>query len=165
MELPIQLKLFKKLELYQELKFQDIKCEKASQRLSKVWKTEKLILSWTAQGHHLIAHPINHDYVRGGLLKDKEKDNYEFGLSGTFTNLIGRGFAVPVENDSSSIIFTPTGLLMGEVINDVENGKLGGMKYGFFYYLTWVAAITGALIIIFNFFEKIIKIFNNICLH
>jgi len=159
MELPIQLKLFKKLELYQELKFQDEKASKASERLRKVWKTEKLILSWTARGHHLIMHPIDHGYVRSGtgLLKNKDENNYDFGLSGTFTNLIGRGFAKPVERNDTQILFTPTGLLMGEVIDDVEGSNIWKKyRYPIFYYLTWATASAGALLVISKFLEDII---------
>lgn len=165
MELPIQIKFFKKLELYQELKFQDRKSNKASDRLKKMWKTEKLILGWTARGHHLIAHPIDHDYVRNGgdLLKNKNKDNYDWGLSGTFGNLIKRGFAVEfTAGDTSNIIFTPEGLLMGEVIDDVENKKLGGWKYNFFYYLTWITALMGAFFIIINFFILLSSLFDRV---
>jgi hypothetical protein len=163
MELPIQLKFFKKLELYQELKFQDRK-SKASERFKKVWKTEKLILGWTARGHHLIAHPIDHDYVRNGdsLLKNKDGSDYDFGLFGTFTNLIGRGFAISVNGNETQILFTPVGLLMGEVINDVESNIAGSLKYELFFYLTWLTAIAGTAIILINLFEKIVMILNNL---
>lgn len=160
MELPIQLKFFRKLELYQELKFQDRK-SKASERFKKVWKTEKLILGWTARGHHLIACPINHDYVRNGdgLLRNKNSNDYDLGLSGAFTNLIGRGFAVPVKDNETQILFTPVGLLMGEVMNDVESGMIGVLKYELFFYLTWLTAVAGAAIIIINLVEKIVAFF------
>jgi hypothetical protein len=161
MGLPIQLKFFKKLELYQELKFQDEKALGASNRadLNKIWKTEKLILSWTARGHHLIMCPIDHGYVRNGtgLLKNKNSADYDIGLSGTFTNLIGRGFAESVEGNNTQIIFTPTGLLMGEVINDVEGINVWKKyRYPIFYYLTWATASAGALLVIFKFLEEVI---------
>lgn len=163
MELPIQLKLFKKLELYQELKFQDRKSNKASDRLRKVWKTEKLILSWTAYGHHLISHSIDYAYVRGGLLKNKDRTTFDWGLSSTFGNLVMRGYVLPVDNTlPPRFLFTPSGLLMGEVINDVESSGLGGIKYDFLYYLTWTTALMGALFIIINFFILLSEILDKV---
>ena len=159
MELPIQLKFFKKLELYQELNFQDEKAGKASERLRKIWNTEKLILSWTARGHHLIMHPIDHGYVRSNtsLLKNKNENDYDFGLSGTFTNLIGRGFVKAVEGNNTQIIFTPSGLLMGEVIDDVEGDKTWPKwKYWIFFKFVWTVALAGALLVVFKFVEEIL---------
>jgi hypothetical protein len=155
MELPIQLKFFKKLELYQEFKYQNKKSTKASKNLQKVWKTEKLILKWTVWHHHLLAHPVNYEYFKKELIpKDKESD---YSLSGAFTNFIRKKYAE--ENESKSgILFTKEGLLMGEVTDDMESKNVWKrLKYGIFFWFVWATAIAGGLTVIVNFFKLLLS--------
>lgn len=78
MELPIQLKFFKKIELYQEFKFQDEKAEEASEGiLRKLWKTEKRVLRWTARHHHCLGSSIDHDYIRNNILGENNREKYD----------------------------------------------------------------------------------------
>lgn len=160
MELPIQLKFFKKLELYQELIFQNKKAGEAGGDRRKVWKTEKEILKWTTWNHHYLRSPINHDYIRINILKNKSADKYDKALTNTTQNLIKRGFAIAPEilKDVTDIEFTQLGLLMGEVVNDTEGEKKWPkIKYDLFYKLVWLTAISGALIVIINFFVLLYK--------
>jgi len=170
-EIPIQLKFFKKLELYQELKFQNEKLEK-SKRL-KDWKIEKEILKWTTWNHHHLASAITHQYIlenifkkeRTGLLKRMEKEkpelvteesiNYVFqkgigSLTPVVGNLVQRRFAEYEQEGQPQIIFTPLGLLMGEVIYDCEKSKKwwSRNKYPVFIFLTRVAIVLGFVIAI-----------------
>lgn len=148
MELPIQLKFFKKLELYQEFNFQDEKSRKASKQLQKVWKTEKLILKWTVWNHHLLGCPVDYEYFKNGLI-DKDKEP-EYSLSSAFTNFIRKEYAEENQN-KTGILFTKEGLLMGEVIDDVESKSYWRRwKYKIFFCLVWITALAGALIVIIN---------------
>lgn len=157
MELPIQLKFFKKLELYQEIKFQDRK-NKTQPALLNVWNTEKEILSWTVLNHHNLGNTITDDFVRKNILKmqshvniDEVAKKYDIHLTDTFENLIKRGYAERSTQDVSNLIFTKEGLLIGEVIYDIKGDNIWNRhKYPFFYFLTWVTTISGALIVIVN---------------
>lgn len=179
-DVPIQLKFFRKLELYQELKAEDKK-EKGSVRL-KPWKREKKILKWTAKHHYYLDSAINPDYAYGNIFKeefDKIKrdvyknmpeptdemvmhhltlDKWVGDLSLVFGNLVQRGFMERRENGSRRpFIFTPLGLLMGQVINEVEGSLLGKIRYRFFIILTWATIFSASIITIYSAF-KILRI-------
>lgn len=175
--MPIQLKFFKKLELYQELKFQNKKAKKADKDHWKIWNTEKEILRWTPWNHHFLNSVIGHDYVRRKILKQNEagaseiETKYDYELTRTFGNLVKRGYAE--KEKDTNIYFTREGLLMGEVINDyhsiesykdVKNlSKLWKKtKYPFFIFFTWTTIFIGALTIIVKFLEPILIYLYNL---
>lgn len=155
MELPIQLKFFKKLELYQEFIYQNKKSTKASEHLQKVWKTEKFILKWTVWHHHLLAHPVDYEYFKNGLIpKGKES---EFSLLGAFTNFIRKEYAEENIN-KTGILFTKEGLLMGEVVDDMESRNIWRRwRYGIFFWFVWATAIAGASLVIIRLAEIVYK--------
>lgn len=173
MELPIQLKFFRKLELYQELKDENNKAIKAKRTLREIWRMEKTVLKFADQRHH----------HRGSILENKdiqyllEEANFsnksiEGELCHIAKNLISRGFAEFATEDkdiNKGFYITKEGFLMGKVINEVEEGKRRTkFFYEFFYYLVWTSAISGAILIILKLlqllyppFESFLK--NNLC--
>lgn len=180
-DIPIQLKFFRKLELYQELKAEDKK-EKWSNRL-RPWKIEKRILKWTAKHHYHLDSAINPDYAYRNIFKEefdkiKEdvyknmpeptdemvthhliRDEWVGNLSPVFGNLVQRDFMEKREDGTNRpFIFTPLGLLMGQVINEVEGSLWGKIRYPFFIILTW-ATILSASIVTINTALKILKQF------
>jgi hypothetical protein len=158
MEMPIQLKFFKKLELYQELKFQDKKAATKPEAY-KVWKTEKEILKWTVYNHHYLNAGITHDFIRKNILVAAEEKlfeiekEYDVRLAQTFSNLSKRGYIKLSDQRGDEMFLLKEGLLMGEVVYDVESGR--GWKYFLFYWLTWATVWAGALSVIINFLKLI----------
>lgn len=148
-DLPIKLDFFKKLELYQEMAFQD---KKASTTDRKDWYKIKKFLAWTSIGHHHLDSPINSEYVYRYVYEDQFRakkteildidGNDELSLSAasvealnrlvlshiskdigdlqtTFGTMRQMGYAV--EGSSfMQIKFTPLGLLMGRVIYEYQ---------------------------------------------
>jgi len=148
MELPIQLKFFKKIDLYQEYKYEGRKVRVSGTRLQD-WKIEKTILKWTANNHHHLGSPLTND----GVAKDILKNKYSYEHLHAIESLIHRKYA---ERKEEGIIITKEGLLMGEVVNEVEGDKVylkykNQLKYEIFFWLVWFTAIAGALIVTINF--------------
>lgn len=163
MDLPVQIKFFRKLELYQELKFENKKANEVdTPELKKIWDTEKIILKWTVWNHHKLASPLNHGKVRKDILKEdaNNKEKYDTNLTNTFTNLLQRGYAYePKEKEEpTDIKISSTGLLMGQVIDEVESGNIfKKYKYPLFYYLVWSTIVCGAFLIILNFLHRVFE--------
>jgi hypothetical protein len=153
MELPIQLKFFKKLELYQELKSQN---KKAFNR-DEAWLIEKEILKWTRWNHHHLNTPLTNEYIFSPLnkvLPQNLRNNLDL-IHVAMRNLVARKYAT---GSHASITITAEGLLMGEVIDDVEGTGTKNYlenKYFLFYYFIWTIAILGGLTIIINFIHSL----------
>ncbi|MEK7618098.1 MAG: hypothetical protein AAB410_03040 [Patescibacteria group bacterium] len=157
MALPIQLKFFKKIELYQEYKSEEYK---AATTDKKVWITEKEILRWTTDNHHHLGSEITKDHVRRVIFHEgterftESKYKFDIRLNKPFENLVQRGYAT--KNNEDALIITREGLLMGEVINDVEKNLFSKyIKYNSLYWLVWITAIAGALTIVINFIKAV----------
>jgi hypothetical protein len=146
MELPIQLKFFKKIELYQEYKFEE---RKASGTRLTAWNIEKQILKWTTNNHHHLGSPLVKEDIKRRMLEDKEPTE----LNQALQNLILRGYADG--SPEGGVRITRAGLLMGEVINELEGRVLLRYKYIALFWLVWITAIAGALIVIINLFKLI----------
>jgi len=141
MDSPIQLTFFKKLELYQELKSNN-----ASLGHDKAWEGEKEILRWTALGHRHLGTPIHEQFVKDNILTNSGKyNNSPDDARRPMENLISRGYAM---GRTDEFFFQKEGLLMGQVIDEVKRGR--GWKYGMTYWLAWVTAISGILLVISN---------------
>jgi hypothetical protein len=157
MDLPIQLKFFKKLDLYQELRSQN---EKALGR-DRAWPMEKMILKWTVWNHHHLSTPLRPDvaFTHPEIVDRTDQDNFPLLLE-AMRNLVEREYATYASNLAldRGIKFTRAGLLMGEVIDDVEGsgeGTWSAWRYIFFIILVWAVAIAGALLVIVNFFDAL----------
>jgi hypothetical protein len=157
MELPIQLHFFKKLELYQELRAQN---EKALGR-DRAWPLEKMMLKWTVWNHHHLSTPLKADvaYLHPEIIQKTDEDNFPLLLE-AMRNLVERGYATYATGRAmdDGIKFTRIGLLMGEVIDDVEGSGAGtwsAWRYVAFIVLVWIIAIAGALLVIINFLDAL----------
>ena len=153
MESPIQLKFFKKLELYQELKSQN---KKAFNR-DETWPIEKEILKWTRWNHHHLGTPLTDEYIfqtHNNVLPRGLMTSFD-SVHQAMLNLVVRKYAM---GSHSSIVITAEGLLMGEVIDEVEGTGVAsslGDKYSFFYYFIWTVVILGGATVIVNFIHAV----------
>lgn len=152
-DIPIQLKFFKKLELYQELTFQNKKPKHPEDEIN--WKNEKIILSYAFIEFHILGEAIEWNDIakfifieeyreaRKEALESYERENKSSptekqiekranhfakpkiggDIGGVMENLVIKGFVKYKENVSWAIQFTKEGLLMGEVIYDCEKSK------------------------------------------
>lgn len=172
MELPIQLKFFKKLELYQELLSENKRATFAGATRRELWNMEKEVLAWTEDNHHHRLSPLKNTDIQDKVERKFGKEYLDNELGQIPRNLVSRGFAIfkDAEDEGKGIIITPEGFLMGKVINDIE-GKIiwPRIKYELIYNLAWLTAIFGALIVIINFFifmnRACIQIFDYIFTH
>ncbi len=137
MDLPVQITFFKKLELYQELKSRD-----ARRGDDKAWMGEKDILRWAATEHRHLGTGIDWLFVKTNILTDLRYNNFPDDALRPMENLLQRGYVV----GWPKIKFLKEGLLMGEVIDEVAQGR--GWRYEFLYWFTWIAVICGVLLVI-----------------
>lgn len=171
MELPITLKFFHKIELYQELRRED----KKRQEHPEVWDMAKALLRWTTYGHQFLYDPVRTTFIKDNILPEL-KLNYGFepklGICGTIEELIKKalgdlvvkGYAKeisteaipghPEEKNVTSIQTSLEGLYMGEVINDFELGGYHRKKYAFFYIATWWLIALGIAKVVLSFMGK-----------
>ena len=121
MELPIQLKFFKKIELYQDYKFEQKK-SLGGTRL-KSWELEKKILKWTKEKHHHLGSPLSLERIKKEILNEDHPETQN-----AMSSLVARGYA-GVYPDSADAVYpicikiNRAGLLMGEVIGELESSK------------------------------------------
>ena len=145
MELSIRFKLLKNIEFYQEYIFQE---QRTSESRLITWKIEKELLKWTTYNHYHLGSELNKETITRRILVDKEKK----GLDQAIENLVEREFAKwkNESNHEDGIIISKDGFLMGEVINDLEEGFWSNLKYWFLYKLGWATVLSGAFLIIIN---------------
>jgi hypothetical protein len=177
-DIPIQLKFFKKLELYQDFKRQDRRSIQ-SEKLVNIWEKEKIILAWASRGHYKLGRVLSyneiyervyeHDYKRHyddlftskGVPPVPKEHEYQLiiprlvaergQIGDAVDNLVVKNFAErPKESGGmKSIMFTAEGLLIGEVINECDSQSWRyNIKYLFFIYLTWITILAAAFITI-----------------
>ncbi|MBD3300382.1 MAG: hypothetical protein GF347_03445 [Candidatus Moranbacteria bacterium] len=164
--LPIKLEFFRKLELYQEVIFENNKSKKAGQEaLREVWNFEKAFLEWAATEHHHRSQPLDDARIVEEILNlyQKKKEAIsetlvEKEVANVRKNMISRGFAKNSKG-SIGIIITKEGFLMGRVLSDL-NKKRNRAFYRIFIFLTWAVPITASLMLFINFFEKLIDFYN-----
>jgi len=152
MDLPVRLKFFRKLELYQQLMGENSKRDGTERA---VWDMEKDILKWTIEHHHLST-SIETEKIKKILEKTgKYEDLSEY--SHVDSNLADRGFGKFL---GQGIVINMDGLMMGDVIRDVEDGNIfKRIKYPVFYWLTWVTISSGLLLVIFNLIKVSIELY------
>ena len=145
MELPIQLKFFKKIELYQEYLSQERKI-KISKTHLKAWENEKEILKWVRTNHHHLGSLLTREDIKNRIFNTKDIPEFKQ----TLQNLVQRNYA---EFRSEDIVTTQEGLLMAEVVYDLESeqGRLYWLrrkKYRAFFVLVWLTALSGVVIVV-----------------
>jgi len=153
MDSPIQLTFFKKLELYQELKSNNARLGH-----DKAWDGEKEILRWSALGHRHLGTPINEQFVKDNILTDSEKyTNFPDDARRSMENLIKKELAT---GQPDGFFFLREGLLMGQVIHEIETG--GDRLYRIAYPLAWATAIAGILLVMSNAILGIWEVFEKV---
>ena len=155
MELPIQIKFFRKLELYQELKFSE---EKNRQTQRQVWGIEKQILKWTVDNHHHLGSPLSNEYIKENILRTRDT-NYLNNLEPAVGNLRVKKLARQV---NGGIEITLEGLMMGEVIHDLEETRFGKYKYGLFIKLVWATIFAGVFTVLYESLIRLWRIIQNV---
>ncbi|MFA5106764.1 MAG: hypothetical protein WC497_00370 [Patescibacteria group bacterium] len=150
MELPIQIKFFRKLELYQEYEFSE---KKTHQTRRQVWEIEKQILKWTVDNHHHLESPLNGEYIKINILKTSDLD-YLNNLNPAMGNLRVKKFARQVDG---GIEITLDGLMMGEVIHDLECKSLVKYRYSIFIIIVWATIFAGVFTVIY---EAVIRLYG-----
>lgn len=137
MNTPITSNFFKKIELHQELFFQDrlfkqsLKDPDLTHHTNSTWEVEKKVLYWTRWGHKHLGSPI----VRQRFKQDRDlrdlkmsaKEARVAGIDKTLRNLVQRGYAKyedPDKKEISGILFSDRGLLMGAVVYETYKPKL-----------------------------------------
>ncbi|MFA6000473.1 MAG: hypothetical protein WC783_05915 [Candidatus Paceibacterota bacterium] len=143
MELPIQIKFFRKLELYQEYKFSE---EKNRQTRHRVWEIEKQILKWAIDNHHHLESPLSNEYIKKNILKSSDA-GYLNNLEPAVGNLRVKKFARQVDG---GVEITLEGLMMGEVMHDIEETRLGRFKYNSFILVVWLTIFAGVLTVVYE---------------
>ena len=152
MELPIQLKFFRKLELYQEYKSSENKSYKTKRA---VWSIEKKILKWATNHHHHLESPLNRKYIENNILQTRDPSDLSH-LDPAMNNLCVKKFAKHVE---SGIEITLEGLMMGEVINDVEERYWMSCWYALFITMIWIIVVSGIFTIILEAINRLSELF------
>lgn len=169
MDLPITLKFFRKLELYQELIKEDRK-----PRNQAVWNMVKALLRWTVTGHLHLYTPLTSQFVQNTLKEMKSNNTTsdekfsELQVDQLYSKVLGdlvvRGLAQPLKETESNVEkarITLEGLYMGEVIYDYESGGFKKIKYPIFYCLAWLTVCLGILSLILSF---VLLVKNLLCL-
>jgi len=159
MELPIQLKFFKKLELYQELLSEDKKARNAEDSRRQIWNMEKAFLEFADKEHHHRGSILKNTDIQNRIESRFKKGDMDNELAHISENLVTRGFAEYTSSNSDpneGIYITREGFLMGGVISDVDSGHFWNKnKYYLFYWLVWLTVITGAFTVLINFIKLV----------
>jgi len=150
MTLPIQIRFFRKLELYQELYHQDKK-SKTDGEFSIIWDIERQILKWTTTNEYP-GMPLTHSFIWISILDeklilDKKRTPHSLpieSLQPAMDNLVQRNFAKKKDN---GILIEEDGRLIGEIIRDID-GKNLFHKYKYFTSIgiIWIVFILGILL-------------------
>lgn len=141
MDLPIQLKFFRKLELYQEYKSikENISNEPTA---SQAWDIEKRILKWTTKKHWHFGSLLTGDGIKKDILNGEDPPRFTQAIE----NLVEKGYAIK-DQTKEGIKITKEGLLMGEVANDLEGESIvKRYKYKVFFILIWLTMLSGIVI-------------------
>lgn len=173
MDAPLGVTFFKKVELYQKISSLDEQAKKMDKgrNLPPLWPLERKVLAWTYTGHKHLGSPIKTYHFEAGSSRSKlkdfgitERELYNVHLTKLLDNFIGHGFGIGSlegkfsgqEPDENSIYITREGLLVGEVLNELNN-----CLYQLSYYiwgLLW--GHVGGAILIVALIAAIIKLFS-----
>lgn len=139
MDAPLGVTFFKKVELYQKISSLDEQARKMDKKrgLPPLWPLEKKVLAWTYTGHKHLGSPIKTTHFEANSSHSKledfgitERELSNVNLTRLLHNFIGHGFATELlegrlysgqTSDENSIYITREGLLIGEVLNELNN--------------------------------------------
>lgn len=174
MDAPLGIDFLKKAELYNLICRFDRQYGKSPK--DNPWLIERQILRWTYKHHKHLGSPIDTNHLSAdpqwskrkefGML-DKTghlKNKFKYLLNGHLTkpleNMVIRGFADYFDTSSghNAIIIKKEGLLVGEVIADMEKNNLF-INLNYLIYSSLMDHI-GAFILLVLLIVSIVKIFN-----
>lgn len=137
MNTPITSSFFKKLEIFQELVFQDklfkqfLQDMASSEPINSTWEVEKKLLYWSRWGHKHLGSPIVPNRLKNPKdlqdLQITENEARVAGINETLRNLVQRGYAKfekPDAKEQDGILITERGLLVGSVIYEIYRPQL-----------------------------------------
>lgn len=137
MNTPITSKFFKKIELYQELVFQDrlfkksLKDPDQTHQTKSTWEVEKKVLYWTRWGHKHLGSPLVTNRFKTDYdlqdMKLTQKEAEVAGIRELMQNLVQRGFAKYVDEqkrEDAGILISDKGLLAGALVYEIYKPKL-----------------------------------------
>lgn len=156
MDIPIRLKFFKKLELYQEIIRQNKKAKKTEK---KAWDMGKCILRWAAEEHHHLDSPIKRDKIKDILHKNDFATSQIDHIDRMLGTLGRMGYADIDDRTGetiNNIKILQDGLIMGEVIRDTDS-LWGEFKYLFWIYIIWVAIFAAIFAILYNVVKIVVE--------
>jgi hypothetical protein len=153
MDVPITLRFFEKLNLYQDIRRLDKKAPPG-------WENQRRILSWAGdENRHqhraielTVEMALEHDDITGleGKYRDQNSasDKRNYIIHSCFGNLVSAGFAKWKNEDNweHGIIFTREGFQAGEVINRLQTGLWARCAYFSSYVLSWALFVAAAVI-------------------
>lgn len=159
MDIPIRLKFFRKLELYQELKKLDKLVKRSDIFINRDWKVGKEVLKSEAQ--NLQFYPLSFDDLLLDAAMRVLPDRSEMKGNETQIDvarqvvdvLISRGYAM---GKPGKMFFTPDGIWMGEVINDCESWWRK-IRYPIFYWFVWITFISSGIILLWSGIKIIVN--------
>ncbi|MDE3161740.1 MAG: hypothetical protein KGL64_00655 [Acidobacteriota bacterium] len=169
MDLPITLRFFEQLSVYQRIRKRD-------QTNTAEWQWQKQFLRWAANPefhrHRSTNIPVNHAFdnlvsmglesARGSSDSDT-RGNIKHGI---FGNLVSSELAAwsDAANLDAGILVTPEGFMFGEVLNDICDEQQRYL-YGFHSGLSWALFLAGAFIVFAEAVKIIYELFRFVAAH
>lgn len=152
MEAPFGITFLKKAELYNLICRLDQQEKDTRDPSNALWPIEKGVLKWTYSYHKHLGSPIGTDHLSRdpkwskleemdmlnskGELKEEFKYLENGNLTKPLENLVIRGFAEyfnEIQHDHNKIVINREGLLVGEVLSDIEKAN-PFIKFNYFIY-------------------------------
>lgn len=174
MDAPFGIAFLKKAELYNLICRFDKQYKGSPQ--NNLWLIERQILRWTYKHHKHLGSPIDtnhlstdqkwskrHDF---GMLDKKGKLKKEFiyletgNLTKPLENLIVRGFATYFDeaHGHNAVVINRDGLLVGEVIADIEKNN-PFIKINYWFYSNIIDHLGASILLIITLFG-LLKVFG-----
>jgi len=165
MDAPFGILFLKKAELFNLISRFDKQYGGSSS--NNPWRVERQILRWTYKHHKHLGSPIKTDHLSFGSVSNKLRDfnmlsrnghlreEFKYLEKGHLTkpleNMVVRGFAdyFNENNGHNAIVINKEGLLVGEVIADIEKNNLF-IKLNYLFYSNLMDHLGAFVLIIFT---------------
>jgi len=175
MDAPLGVTFFKKVELYQKISSLDQQSKKMDKKrgLPPLWPLERKVLAWTYTGHKHLGSPINASHFEAGSPHSKlddfgiiKEELHNVHLTRLLDNFIAHGFATEILEgrlytgqvpDENRIYITREGMLVGEVLNELERPlyRISYLIWGYLWgHIGALILLVALFIAIFNLFKK-----------